>query len=299
MVDLLFRGHTPASDSMILDPGCGTGAFIGGIVRWCKKHGVELPRIVGVESDPRHIPEARDKFRRYSSIEIRHEDFLQASDEKYDFVVGTPPYVPITEFSEEEKTLYRARFSTAQGRFDLYLLFFEQALRSLKAHGRLVFITPEKFLYVDSAMPLRWLLSVKQVEEIRLVDEDTFTGLVTYPTITTVTNVYRRRKTSFVRRDGSAADIHLPMDGGSWLARLHREPDNQVGLTLADFTIRISCGVATGADSVFVRRTGELDPGLAQFAYATIAGRELGQANPTLKSQYSMLVPYTKRGKLL
>jgi len=299
MVDLLFRGRMPSPDSRILDPGCGTGAFIGGIVRWCEKHGAALPHIVGIDSDPRHIPEARDKFRRYSPIEIRHEDFLQASDEKYDFVVGNPPYVPITELSEEEKTLYRGRFSTAQGRFDLYLLFFEQALRRLKTHGRLVFITPEKFLYVDSAVPLRRLLSVKQVEEIRLVDEDTFAGLVTYPTITTVTNAVRRSRTSFVRRDGSAAEIHLPKHGGSWLARLNREPDGQAGLTLADITIRISCGVATGADSVFVRRTGDLDAGLAQFAYTTIAGRELGPANPTLKSRYSILVPYTKRGKLL
>jgi len=52
----------------------------------------------------------------------------------------------------------------------------------------MVFITPEKFLYVETAEPLRRLLSRVEIEEIELLDEQSFDGLVTYPTITTVTN---------------------------------------------------------------------------------------------------------------
>ncbi len=95
------------------------------------------------------------------------------------------------------------------------------------------------------------------------------------------------------------ANVDLPGNGGSWLARLNQVRDGRGGPTLADLAVRISCGVATGADSVFVRKTGELDPGLTRFAYPTIAGRELGSGNPELRSRYSILVPYSKRGALL
>jgi adenine-specific DNA-methyltransferase len=71
-----------------------------------------------------------------------------------------------------------------------------------------VFITPEKYLYVDSAGPLRRLLACHHVEAIDLVPEDTFGELVTYPTITCVRNA-PAGKTRVTRRDGSGAAIEL------------------------------------------------------------------------------------------
>ena len=53
MVELLFRGRSPREDSAVLDPGCGTGEFIDGVIRWCQQRRLVLPRITGVESDPR------------------------------------------------------------------------------------------------------------------------------------------------------------------------------------------------------------------------------------------------------
>ena len=35
MVELLFRERPPGSHDRVLDPGCGAGAFIEGIIRWC------------------------------------------------------------------------------------------------------------------------------------------------------------------------------------------------------------------------------------------------------------------------
>ncbi|MBI3271773.1 MAG: hypothetical protein HYZ53_22470 [Planctomycetes bacterium] len=59
MVGKLFRGRPPRPDAGLLDPGCGTGAFIEGVLRWCEKRRVAPPRIVGVESDPRLLAAAR------------------------------------------------------------------------------------------------------------------------------------------------------------------------------------------------------------------------------------------------
>lgn len=299
MVNRLFLNKTPRPESTILDPGCGAGAFIEGIIRWCTERHLPLPRIVGVESDPRHFALVRRKPEKFGTVEIRQRDFLTDANATYDFIIGNPPYVPITELSEEEKARYRLLFETARGRFDLYLLFFEQALKSLKPDGCLVFITPEKFLYVETAAPLRRLLAARQVQEIRMVDEETFGELVTYPTITTVLNSHHRGRTKVVLRNGKTSEVALPSDGSSWLPAIHSGKAPEAELTLGDICLRVSCGVATGLDSVFVQKTRILDPELLRFAYPTIAGRQLGSKNGNLRSPFSMLIPYSKEGRLL
>src|SRR5439155_13216583 len=216
MVKLLFRGRPPRPDDTVLDPGCGTGEFIDGIIRWCERQHLALPRITGIESDPRHLPVLRAKYERLHAVHIQHADFLTNGRASYNFIVGNPPYVAITGLAEREKARYRARYTTARGRFDLYLLFFEQALRSLAPNGRLVFITPEKYLYVETAGPLRDLLARHHVEEIYLVREDTFGELVTYPTITVVRNL-PRGETRVRRRDGALMTVRLSSGRNPWL----------------------------------------------------------------------------------
>jgi SAM-dependent methyltransferase len=298
MVERLFQGRPPRPDDAVLDPGCGTGEFIDGVIRWCKRQRLPLPRITGVESDPRHLPALRTKYERLGAVHIEHADFLTDGRTTYNFIIGNPPYVAITGLSETEKARYRKRYATARGRFDLYLLFFEQALRSLAPGGQLVFITPEKYLYVDTAGPLRDLLAHYDIEEIRLVREDTFGELVTYPTITVLRNSPRRR-THVVRRDGSTVTVTLPSGQHPWLPWLSGSVPQQSAVTLGDLCLRISCGVATGADSVFVQSVDSLDAALRRFAHPTIAGRQLMSETTDLPQRFVMLIPYDANGQLL
>jgi adenine-specific DNA-methyltransferase len=300
MVARLFAGSRPTLDSSVLDPGCGAGAFIAGILRWCEQHRNPAPRIVGIDSNPRHAIETKQRFSGRREVEVRCADFLDGcSDEQFDFVIGNPPYVSILELSEDEKARYRSRYATAQGRFDLYLLFFEQALRRLSPAGRMVFITPEKYLYVNTAKPLRQMLLRFDVEEIRLVDESTFGQLVTYPTITTVNNRAYTGQTAVVLRTGAEKTKSLRASDVTWISVIGGRSRQTGGPVLADVCLRISAGVATGADGVFVRRAEEIDTTLAQYAYRTIAGRELGPKNPYLRTSRVMLVPYSRHGRLL
>ena len=301
MVARLFQGRAPTSSSTILDPGCGTGVFVDGVLRWCSAAHVALPRITGVESEPGRVRAARSRFRGNSAVRILDRDFLREAHGagRFDYIIGNPPYVPITGLTEEEKASYRATFSTATGRFDLYLLFFEQALRRLRPGGRLVFITPEKFLYVATAAPLRRLLGARRVEELHFLPEDSFEGLVTYPLVTTLENSVVDGTTRVWTRDGTRHSIRLPSDGSSWLPTVARAGPSLSGPTLEQAALRVSPGVATGADSVFVRRTAELQPGLRPFAYPTISGRELEPGSSGYHLKWSMLTPYDHEGHLL
>jgi adenine-specific DNA-methyltransferase len=298
MVEKLFEERPPEATDIVLDSGCGPGDFIESIIRWCKKNGRLLPIIKGVELDPRHIPLAREKFSHYPNIEIEQRDFLMPSTEQYDFIICNPPYVPITEITEEEKRLYKPLFETATGRFDLYLLFFEKALKSLKKNGRLVFITPEKYTYVKTAKTLRRILSDIRIKEIEFLKEETFEGLTTYPIITVAENNKPAQETKIILRDGQIKYVPLPRDGESWIPFFHGKTKVRKRYTLKDICIRISCGVATGADQVFVKHTNKLDSGLQPFAYPTISGKELIPRADHLISSYSMLVPYSSNGRL-
>ncbi|MFC7166892.1 Eco57I restriction-modification methylase domain-containing protein [Halospeciosus flavus] len=115
---------------------------------------------------------------------------------------------------EDEKQRYKQQFNTAIGRFDLYILFFEQSLNLLAEDGRLSFITPEKFEYVDTGSELRKRLASRHIEEIEHVAEDAFGELLTYPAITTIENT-SPGETHIRLRDGTERTVDLPDDGDS------------------------------------------------------------------------------------
>lgn len=298
MVARLFNARSVDGGVTVLDPGCGEGLFIDGVIRWCRRFKRPIPKIVGIELHPERFKEAKRKFHKYSSIEIREADFLIESKEKFDFIVGNPPYVSIGHLSLEEKNNYRERYSTARGRFDLYMLFFEQALRQLSEGGRLVFITPEKYLYVDTAKPLRQLLASRRIKELSFVREDIFEGFVTYPLITVVDNKAPAANTKVSLRDGSTRETQMLSEQISWLSNLSGIKQDASAHSLADLCVRVSCGVATGADSVYVRSAVSIPSELARFAYPTVSGRQLVHGEP-VKSMDIMLVPYDRHGVLL
>lgn len=303
MVNKLFEYREPKTEDLILDPGCGDGAFINGILRWCSKKNVECPKIIGIESDPKLADKCKKKFASYQNITILQQNFLMCKNLGiYNFIIGNPPYVRIEELNEEERKTYRKNFETAVGRFDLYILFFEQALKHLSPDGCLVFITPEKFLYTWTAEPLRRLMAKYHVKEIEFIDERVFKGLTTYPVITTITR--GEGLTRIILRDGTSLELKIPSDGSPWLPAIHGKEHKKSRYTLGDACDRISCGVATGADEIFIIPLNKIHDAIKPFVKLTISGKQLGKFPPGTildekKLTHAILTPYDNNGKLL
>lgn len=303
MVTELFDGSSPVSDARILFPGVGDGPFVSAVERYCMERGDSMPEGVAIDTDEELLDTARDRIDA-TSIEFRVSDFLDVEPSdigEFDYIVGNPPYVPIEDLEEGEKRTYRDRFETATGRFDLYILFFEQSLRLLGEGGRLVFVTPEKFEYVETATPLRELLAEHHVERIEHLEEGAFDGYVTYPTITTVA-ASGEGATRIERRDGSTDTVSLPDDGRSWAPYVRQTPAEtpESGVTLGDICRRISCGLATGRDGLFVQSREEVPGQLLDegWTYPTVSGRQL-EASDGPEGPDVIICPYDDRGNLI
>lgn len=70
----------------------------------------------------------------------------------FDVVIGNPPYLRVQglrESFEKESHYFEKEFKSATGRFDIYVLFMEQAVRILGHHGQASFILPHKFMVSD------------------------------------------------------------------------------------------------------------------------------------------------------
>ena len=87
-------------------------------------------------------------------------------DGGFDAVIGNPPYIRVQELGSGLADYCRARYATAHGSFDAYVIFLERSLGLLAPHGRLGFIVPNKLFKLDYGERLRGLLSAGE-----LVDE--------------------------------------------------------------------------------------------------------------------------------
>ena len=115
-------------------------------------------------------------------IEVINADFLLwESDERYDLIVGNPPYgIPSEDahypirVRREIREEYRRRFRTWYGKYNLYGAFIEKAVGLLKPGGQLLFVVPATFMILREFRLLREFLSVSGEVEITYLGSDVF-----------------------------------------------------------------------------------------------------------------------------
>ncbi|MFW9990627.1 MAG: Eco57I restriction-modification methylase domain-containing protein [Candidatus Odinarchaeota archaeon] len=132
-------------DARILEPCAGQGIFLEEISR------SGFTNITAYEID-------RD-LSNESPVTIRYEDFLAASPaDKYDVIIGNPPYVRWKNIPEAIQTTFREKNywkEKMNGLSDLLYAFIYLAVDMLDKEGELIFITPLFWTETQHAAPLR------------------------------------------------------------------------------------------------------------------------------------------------
>lgn len=119
------------NDGRILEPSCGDGAFSD-----------ELPNCTAIEVDPTKCPQY-----------ALNMDFFDFNiHEKFDTIIGNPPYVRYKDIPENTKN--KLDMSIFDERTNLYLFFIHKCINHLKDGGELIFITPRDFLKATSSIKL-------------------------------------------------------------------------------------------------------------------------------------------------
>jgi len=103
----------------------------------------------------------------------------------FDVIIGNPPYVESRDIPNDDWEYFRKNFSSAYKRFDLSVLFMEQAIKLLKPRRLLGFITSNKFAVSDYGQGIRSFIlnncSIKQLVDVSNID--VFRDASTYPYI--------------------------------------------------------------------------------------------------------------------
>lgn len=234
-----------------------------------------------------------DTARMLATTWITCADFLLSAPmpDRFDVVVGNPPYVRIEDLPADVLVAYRRACPTMVGRADIYVGFYERALDLLAAGGRLGFICADRWMRNQYGRALRAKVTTGGfavdacivMHDVAAFDAD----VSAYPAVTILRYgaqgcavvgdanedfdaAAAERLTAWAARDAnsesfaaaSVAAARLPhwhTTTDSWpdgspamLAWLEELEDRFPALEDEDTGTRIRIGVATGADAVYV-----------------------------------------------
>jgi len=216
--------------------------------------------------------------------------FDEAAPAGVDFVLGNPPYVRVESIPEPQNLQYRQLFPTMRGRADLYVGFYEAALRQLHPGGVCAFICADRWMvnqygeslrrYITESFAVETLLEMHQTaafeEEVNAYPAISVLrrGLQGPAVVASATRGAESIATSRIvahlaatRRAATAASLpgltaaHVPewFPGGEpWTrttpartALLAYLEQHFEPLVSTTTGTRVGIGVATGADAVF------------------------------------------------
>lgn len=321
VVELILdlAGYTPDADlgaMLAIEPAAGDGSFLIAMVERliasCRHHKRSVidctQALISYELDPEVAEETRgtlmavlqehglsaDDAAFLVTVWVRSGDYLLEAHSlpAADFVIGNPPYVRLEDMGDATAEHYRRQYRTMVGRADLYIAFFEAALKQLTPGGVCAYICADRWMLNQYGAELRRLIttsySVETVIEMHRADAFAF-DVSAYPAITVIRRKVQgaavvARAGTGIEAAGSApirrvladarASIGLasPLPGfqaariESWfsgadpwpcysperLALLKHLEAEFYPLESAGTGTKVGIGVATGADEVFI-----------------------------------------------
>ena len=224
IVDYIINEIKPQEYDRNIDPSSGCGAFLIGLVEYYhNQHKKSIKKTVrdnifGADILPYNIERAK---RLLSIYALQYGEILEDTDfnlyqrdslryqwvEKYDNVVGNPPYVKFQDLSDENREYLIKHWKTIEkGTFNLYFAFFELGYDLLKENGQLGYITPNNYFTSLAGESLRnFLIHKKCLSKIIDFNSKKVFDVQTYTAI----SFFRKCKNDFILYD-RIPDSHYP-----------------------------------------------------------------------------------------
>jgi adenine-specific DNA-methyltransferase len=285
VVDFIINEIQPKENETNLDPSCGCGAFLIGLVKYYKqtfnKPIKETVRenIFGSDILEYNIRRAKLLLTIYAlqngeslqedDFNLWHQDSLQTDWQmQFDNIVGNPPYVKFQDLSDESRKSLAKNWQTVEnGTFNLYFAFFELGYKLLKPKGKLGYITPNNYFTSLAGESLRrYFQNKKCVTRIvdfshrKVFDAQTYTAITFLDKQQNEEITYDRIKDkqlpeSFLANANGSANCLKNLNVKKWRLLKSDEQENiriieNVGTPIGKL-FDICVGIATLKDEVF------------------------------------------------
>ena len=106
---------------------------------------------------------------------VQTADYLKTDANKYDYIVGNPPYITYHDLTKMQREYVKKNFISCQeGRFDYCYAFIEKSIKSLTATGKMAYLIPFSIFRNRFAFDLRKQLLEKLYKIIDLSGIEVF-----------------------------------------------------------------------------------------------------------------------------
>ena len=144
----------------ILEPSCGDGVFLEEI----QKGGYEYNSVTAIEFDEVEAEKSKKiGLDKTNVINTDFHDFCINTKQKFDLVVGNPPYIRYQYFDKEQQEFASQIFDKAKLKYskltNAWVSFVIGSSLLLKEEGKIGFVLPAEILQVSYARPLREFLA--------------------------------------------------------------------------------------------------------------------------------------------